>query len=56
MIDVVLATHNGEKYLPAQLNSIAAQVGVDWRIIASDDGSTDQTKAQLERFSAKNNQ
>lgn len=40
---VVLATYNGAAYLPAQLESIAAQSRPPDELIVSDDGSTDAT-------------
>lgn len=49
-VTVLLAVYNGARHLPAQLASIAAQTGVPWRLIASDDGSTDASVALLEAF------
>ena len=43
MIDILLATYNGEKYLKQQLESIFAQTNQDWRILVRDDGSNDNT-------------
>lgn len=43
MIDILLATYNGEKYLGAQLESIAAQTYQDWCLLIHDDGSCDNT-------------
>ena len=43
MISVCIATHNGEKYLREQLNSILSQLGSEDEVIISDDGSTDKT-------------
>jgi glycosyltransferase involved in cell wall biosynthesis len=40
---ILLCTYNGEKFLKKQLDSIALQTHQDWRVVASDDGSTDQT-------------
>lgn len=42
-IQVLLATYNGAAYLPEQLESIFAQIGVDFSVLARDDGSTDGT-------------
>ncbi|MDD4913011.1 MAG: glycosyltransferase [Sideroxydans sp.] len=42
-IDVLLATHNGQRWLPAQLESILGQVDVSVRVWISDDNSTDGT-------------
>jgi rhamnosyltransferase len=46
-VTVLLATHNGERWLGEQLDSIFAQVGVNLRIVALDDASTDSTPAIL---------
>ena len=43
MISVCMATHNGEKYLKQQLDSILCQLGDRDEVIISDDGSTDST-------------
>ncbi len=47
---ILLAVHNGARYLPAQLSSIAAQQGVNWTLIASDDASTDASRTILHAF------
>lgn len=52
-VTVLLSTYNGEKYLDEQLESIVAQKGVTTRILARDDGSTDQTHDILERWKEK---
>ena len=36
-VTVLLALYGGGPFLAAQLDSIAAQTGVDWRLIAGDD-------------------
>lgn len=43
MISVCIATHNGEKYIKKQLESILIQLCSDDEVIISDDGSTDDT-------------
>ncbi|AEF53563.1 glycosyltransferase family 2 protein [Marinomonas posidonica] len=43
MIQILLATYNGAKYLEAQLDSLLAQTCRRWTLIAHDDGSNDQT-------------
>ena len=54
MISILLCTYNGEAYLPAQLDSILAQETTqDFRIIASDDGSTDHTPEILRDYAAR---
>lgn len=42
-VDIVLATHNGEKYISEQLTSILKQTHKKINIIVTDDGSTDDT-------------
>jgi len=42
-ISVCMATHNGERFIEAQLASILAQLASDDEVIVSDDGSTDRT-------------
>lgn len=43
MVDILLATYNGEKYLKEQLDSIFCQTYKDWQIIVIDDCSVDKT-------------
>jgi hypothetical protein len=52
-IDIALAAWNGERYLPAMLDSIAAQTYGDWRLVVRDDGSTDNTVAIIETFARR---
>lgn len=47
MIDVLLPVRNGARYLPAALDSLAAQTFTGFRVLACDDGSTDATPALL---------
>ena len=44
MIDILLSTYNGEKYLSEQLDSLFSQSYENFRIIVRDDGSSDKTK------------
>lgn len=50
MIDILMATYNGEKYIEEQLQSIINQTYQDWRLIISDDCSTDKTVEILKRY------
>ncbi len=50
-ISVALCTFNGAKFLPQQLQSIAAQSRPPDELIVFDDGSTDQTLELLGQFS-----
>lgn len=45
---IVLATYNGGEFLGQQLESLRRQTRSDWRLLVRDDGSTDDTRAQLE--------
>lgn len=49
-VAILLATLNGERYLPEQLDSIAAQTHGRWTLWASDDDSSDSTRTVLERY------
>ncbi len=49
-ISVCLASYNGEKYIAEQLESILKQLGERDELIISDDSSTDQTLAIIDRF------
>ncbi len=51
-VAVLLATYNGARWLTEQIESINAQIGVDLRVIASDDASTDATPQILSAISA----
>lgn len=53
LVDVLLATYNGSKYLASQLDSILNQTHQNFRILVSDDGSSDATVAILRQYSAR---
>ncbi|MTH78908.1 glycosyltransferase family 2 protein [Paracoccus aestuariivivens] len=50
LITILMATYNGAKYLPQQLDSILAQTHSNWRLIVSDDGSTDRTREIVKAY------
>ena len=52
-VDVLLATYNGATYLDEQLESLWAQTYRNFRLLVSDDGSTDATMAILEKFAQR---
>jgi glycosyltransferase involved in cell wall biosynthesis len=52
-IAILLATFCGERFLHLQLASFERQTARNWRLYASDDGSTDDTLAILRRFQQK---
>ncbi|KQN33770.1 hypothetical protein ASG37_16615 [Sphingomonas sp. Leaf407] len=47
-VDIALATYNGARFLPEQLDSLAAQTWPAIRIWVSDDGSSDDTLQVIE--------
>jgi len=50
MIDILLATYNGERYLPSLSRSLRAQSFADFTVLCRDDGSRDGTAALLARL------
>lgn len=50
-ISVAMATYNGERFLPEQLDSLALQKHLPYELVACDDGSTDDTVSILQEFS-----
>jgi glycosyltransferase involved in cell wall biosynthesis len=50
-VAILMCTKDGAAFLGDQLKSIADQTHANWILIVSDDGSTDDTRAILERFS-----
>ena len=47
-IFILLATYNGEHYLPKLLASLAEQTTSNWQLWIRDDGSTDKTRSLIE--------
>ena len=54
-IDILMATYNGERYLKEQIESILKQTYSNFRLIISDDCSTDSTRNILEEYHQKDN-
>lgn len=50
LVDILLATCNGSRYLREQLDSLLQQTEQSWRLIVSDDRSDDATPEVIERF------
>ncbi len=54
-VHIVLATYQGENYLPEMLHSLRTQSHCDWTLLVRDDGSTDATR-QILHDAAKEDQ
>ena len=55
VIDILMATYNGEKYLSEQIESILNQTYSNFRLLISDDCSKDGTRKILEEYEKKDN-
>ena len=53
LVAILMGTMNGARFLPEQLDSLEAQTHQNWVLIASDDGSTDETLKILQAYQAK---
>jgi len=51
MVDILLASYNGEHHIEAQILSIVGQSFKDWRLLIHDDGSTDSTVQIVKKWS-----
>ena len=49
-VAILMSTYNGQEFLAEQLRSIAQQTHANWRIVLSDDGSSDDTLQIAEQF------
>lgn len=49
---ILMGVHNGAAHLREQLDSIAAQTHRNWRLVCSDDRSTDNSKSIFKQFQA----
>ncbi len=52
-VTILMGVYNGAEFLADQLQSIANQTHRNWHLIASDDGSTDESLSILRAFSEK---
>lgn len=52
-VDVLLAVYNGARYLPLLLDSLLAQTFQDFRLVISNNRSTDETGAILDKYREK---
>ena len=53
MIDILLATCNGGRFLPAQLDSLLHQTVKSFRVLIHDDGSSDNTPEIIRSYEAR---
>lgn len=53
MVDILMATYNGEKYISEQIESILAQSYTEWKLYINDDCSTDKTAEIAEKYAEK---
>lgn len=53
LVAILLCTYNGARFLAEQLDSLESQTHQNWVVIASDDGSTDQTLEILRQYQSK---
>jgi glycosyltransferase involved in cell wall biosynthesis len=53
LIDILLSTYNGQKYLPSLLESLENQSNTLWDLIVRDDGSSDESNGIVRAFQAK---
>lgn len=51
MVDILMATYNGSKYIEEQIQSIIRQTHTDWRLLIHDDGSNDETVNIINKYS-----
>ena len=51
-VDILMATYNGERYVREQVESIQDQTFGDWRLLVSDDCSTDGTLGVVRELAA----
>lgn len=52
-VAILLCTFNGARFLGAQLESIEKQDHRNWTLVASDDGSSDDTLSIIDRFAKR---
>ena len=51
-VDILMATYNGERFVGEQIESIQAQTYGNWRLLVSDDCSSDGTLDVVRRYAA----
>jgi glycosyltransferase involved in cell wall biosynthesis len=53
MVAILMCTYNGERFIGAQLESIAKQTHRQWKLLVSDDGSSDRTIKIVREFASR---
>lgn len=53
MINIIMCTYNGERYISEQIQSIVDSSVKDWRLMIFDDQSTDHTIQIIEKYQEK---
>jgi glycosyltransferase involved in cell wall biosynthesis len=53
LVDILLPTYNGEKFLSAQIDSLLGQTYSEWRLIIRDDLSSDGTLSLINNYKEK---
>jgi glycosyltransferase involved in cell wall biosynthesis len=53
MVNIIIATYNGEKYIGEQIESILSQTYTDYVICINDDNSSDNTVAIAKQYQKK---
>lgn len=51
MITIIMAVYNGQEYIREQLESLKDQTYTEWRLVISDDRSSDKTAEIVKKFS-----
>lgn len=55
LVDIAMATYNGEAFIESQIRSIMNQSFTDWRLVISDDGSNDNTIQIINKLITEDN-
>lgn len=50
IVDIIMGTYNGERYIKEQIDSIIKNTWNNWRIWVCDDGSTDKTEEIVKQY------
>jgi len=53
-ISIVIPAYNSEKFIDRTINSVLNQTYKDWELLIIDDGSTDNTKSIIDKYSQSN--